>query len=557
MEGIASSVTPFVTAAGDTLKHYVTLVTLALSLAFYNLRTTLVSWCDHAQDWYAAQQYLAVTTYSRVATSSAQGLARHYRALGATSKLFLDDCSAKATVVLAQLSVAALALARQMTTALVDNVTWATNKLWCLWLSLRTLLYYSQTQLIGTFYHLERLAVVSTKAAKVLAIKAWTAQRFVGNNAGAWLVASLGRLRNTIVFLDSRLFNYSEALLHHWRAFGHRYLYCLPLIYIVVHLIHARQRIREPLHFPRMLFTLIVLVYHDFTAPMSQLEHMHLEVVLRNTLPGSYVYDFAKFKQWPRIHNFSSTLQMHRPRKPLNFFSLPPGVRAHIFHLALTSTTQFSWMPLRRVLRLETPNIDFHRIWSVARSLGYYLPANTINIDACAAPPPPSLPRPATCFVPPKACGRHQLMEMLSQLSRPAIESKLWMESVAASMRAGMPWDIVVKESWHRVWSYDIGLIVTAICSDYCEELFGNVMVEYRIVVGDDEKMDVEKKENKMLDLVRQLRESVQLGYRDEYVKVTVEGLEAWDGLMGTHELEGRLVVEAVREVVAEMNSRR
>ncbi|KKY15670.1 hypothetical protein UCDDS831_g07513 [Diplodia seriata] len=270
-----------------------------------------------------------------------------------------------------------------------------------------------------------------------------------------------------------------------------------------------------------------------------------------------YVYDFAKFKQWPRIHTFSSTLQMHRPRKPLNFLSLPPGVRAHIFHLALTSTTQFSWMPLRRVLRLETPNIDFHRIWSVARSLGYYLPANTINIDACAAPPPPSLPRPATCFVPPKACGRHQLMEMLSQLSRPAIESKLWMESVAESMRAGMPWDIVVKESWYRVWSYDIGLMVTAIYSDYFEELFGNVRVEYRIVVGDDEKMDVEKKENKILDLVRQLRESVQLGYRDEYLKFTVVGLEAWEGLMGTHELEGRLVVEAVREVIAEMNNRR
>ncbi|KAL1644251.1 hypothetical protein SLS58_004531 [Diplodia intermedia] len=268
-----------------------------------------------------------------------------------------------------------------------------------------------------------------------------------------------------------------------------------------------------------------------------------------------YVYDIAKSKQWPRIHDFSSTLQTYRPRKPLNFFSLPPGIRAHIFYLALTSTTQFSWMPLRGVLRLDTPNIDFHRIWSVARSLGYNLPGNTINIDACAVPPPPSLPRPATCFVPPKACGRHQLIEMLSRLSRPFVESKLWMESVAASMQAGMPWDIVVKESWYRVWSYDIGLIVTAICSEYFEELFGNVRVEYRIVVGDDETMDVEKKDNKILDFVRQLQECVQLGHRDEYLKVTVEGLEAWDGLMGTHELEGRLVVEAVREVVAEMNN--
>lgn len=248
----------------------------------------------------------------------------------------------------------------------------------------------------------------------------------------------------------------------------------------------------------------------------------------------------------------------------MGLFSFPEAVRLRIFDYALASTTQFSWLPDRHIIRLDAPNNDFHRIWSVARSLGHVFPGTVLSIDACAPPPPPtssallprlaaSLSRPTSYFVQPKKSGREQLVDMLTRLSLPTVERKLWTEIVSKSMRAGEWWIIVVLESWYRVWSYDIGLMVGALKPDGVGRVFPGVKVEYRIVIGDGD-MEGEKRDKRILEMTRQLREAIMNNDRDARFKVVVEGLEAWEGMIGREELEGKQVVEEVRALVAAMN---
>lgn len=245
----------------------------------------------------------------------------------------------------------------------------------------------------------------------------------------------------------------------------------------------------------------------------------------------------------------------------MGLFSFSPPVRLRIFAYALTSTTQFSWHPDRHILRLDPPTVDFHRIWSVARSLGYVLPGTVLTIDACAPPTSSallprlaaSLSRTAGYFVQPKKCGRGQLRDMLTRLSLPTVERKPWIEDVAKSMRAGERWILVVRESWYRVWSYDIGLMVRALKPDGAGRVFPGIVVEYKIVIGDGD-MEGEKRDKRIVEMTRQLREAVMNNDRDARFKVVVEGLEAWEGIVGREELEGKRVVEEVRALVAEMN---
>lgn len=142
---------------------------------------------------------------------------------------------------------------------------------------------------------------------------------------------------------------------------------------------------------------------------------------------------------------------------------------------------------------------------------------------------------------------------MLTRLSLPTVERKPWIEDVAKSMRAGERWILVVRESWYRVWSYDIGLMVRALKPDGAGRVFPGIVVEYKIVIGDGD-MEGEKRDKRIVEMTRQLREAVMNNDRDARFKVVVEGLEAWEGIVGREELEGKRVVEEVRALVAEMN---
>lgn len=140
---------------------------------------------------------------------------------------------------------------------------------------------------------------------------------------------------------------------------------------------------------------------------------------------------------------------------------------------------------------------------------------------------------------------------MLALLSLPMVAAPtktLWMGRVAESMGKGEAWMVVVREEWRRVWSFDVGLMVACFGSEAFVRAFAGVRIEYRIVMGEQGKVE------KVVEMVRQLEEAARLGYRDERFKVVVEGLEAWKGVRGVEEYDGQKVVDLVKAAVEKMN---
>lgn len=147
---------------------------------------------------------------------------------------------------------------------------------------------------------------------KALAIKALTTQRLFSTNVSIWLVAKFEALRDNTLFLRGRFTEYSAAFWHLWATVDPRYLFWMQVFCMGAMLIYCRRRILKLYCCCQELSWLMITAFQDFVSPLSQLQLMQLEMVLRKTLPGSYVYDHTTFEQWPRKHHFRSTLQLTR-----------------------------------------------------------------------------------------------------------------------------------------------------------------------------------------------------------------------------------------------------
>lgn len=281
-------------------------------MVLYNVRTASESLTDHFRHWYAAQAHLNFKNYTVVATSSARDVSHHLNHAHMAFKAFSEVCLTKTRIMSVRISVKAWNTAQAMDTSLVKSMRWAAHNFWSLWTSIPSHLSSCQRGIVGAFGRLGSVATVYAEAVKALAIKALITQRLFRTNVWIWLVVKSEALRDNTLFLHGRFTEFSVAFWHLWAAVDPRYLFWVQVFCMGAMLIYSLRRIRKLYCCCQELSWLMIIASQDFASPLSQLQLMQLEMVLRKTLPGSYVYDHTTFEQWPRKHHFRSTLQLSR-----------------------------------------------------------------------------------------------------------------------------------------------------------------------------------------------------------------------------------------------------